>query len=94
MTRYPPLGIRGVALAVRVTGLTRNKFHVKTADQRLCRCVLIENKSGLDHLDEISAVDGIDIVMFGPTDLAAQLSHVGEPKALSRSATTGSIVRL
>jgi 4-hydroxy-2-oxoheptanedioate aldolase len=41
---------------------------------------LIESKSGLDHLDEISAVDGIDIVMFGPTDLAAQLGQVGEPK--------------
>jgi 4-hydroxy-2-oxoheptanedioate aldolase len=80
-TRYPPHGTRGIASAVRVTGYTRNKHYVKTADQRLCRGVLIESKSGLDHLDEISAVDGIDIVMFGPTDLAAQLGQVGEPKA-------------
>jgi len=81
LTRYPPHGVRGIASAVRVTGFTRNKLHVKTADQRLCRGVLIESKSGLDHLDEISAVDGVDIVMFGATDLAAQLGHVGEPRA-------------
>jgi 4-hydroxy-2-oxoheptanedioate aldolase len=79
LTRYPPKGIRGIAGAVRATGYTRNKAYLSTAEQRLCLSAVIESRTGLDNLEAICAVDGIDVVFFGPSDLAAQLGHIGQP---------------
>jgi 4-hydroxy-2-oxoheptanedioate aldolase len=81
LTRYPPHGVRGVAGAVRATNYTRDKVFLESSEQRLLRCILIESKSGLDRLEEISAIDGVDVVFFGPSDLAAQLGHLGKPGA-------------
>ena len=78
LTRYPPHGIRGVAGAVRATGYTRDRTYLGSADQRLIRCVLIESTSGLDQLEAICAIDGVDVVFFGPADLAAQIGHIGQ----------------
>jgi 4-hydroxy-2-oxoheptanedioate aldolase len=79
LTRYPPKGVRGIAGAVRATGFTRNKAYVNTAEHALCLSVVIESSAGIDNLEAICAVDGIDVVFFGPSDLAAQLGHIGEP---------------
>ena len=81
LTRYPPCGVRGVAGAVRATGFTRDKTYVESAEQRLIRCVLIESTSGLDQLEEICDTDGVDVVFFGPADLAAQIGHIGRTAA-------------
>jgi 4-hydroxy-2-oxoheptanedioate aldolase len=83
LTRYPPKGARGIAGAVRATAFTRDKAYVGTAEQRLCRTAVIESAAGLDNLEAICAVDGIDVVFFGPSDLAAQLGHVGQPSNAS-----------
>jgi 4-hydroxy-2-oxoheptanedioate aldolase len=79
LTRYPPKGVRGIAGAVRATGFTRNKAYVNTAEHALCLSVVIESSAGLDNLEAICAVDGIDVVLFGPSDLAAQLGQIGQP---------------
>jgi 4-hydroxy-2-oxoheptanedioate aldolase len=42
--------------------------------------VQIESQRGLDNLERIAAVEGIDGVFIGPGDLAAALGHVGELK--------------
>jgi 4-hydroxy-2-oxoheptanedioate aldolase len=39
--------------------------------------VQIESREGLDNLDAIARVDGIDGVFIGPADLAAGLGHLG-----------------
>jgi 4-hydroxy-2-oxoheptanedioate aldolase len=78
LTRYPPNGVRGIAAAVRATGHTRNKAYVGMAEHGLCRSVVIESRTGIDNLEAICAVDGIDVVFFGPSDLAAQLGHIGQ----------------
>jgi 4-hydroxy-2-oxoheptanedioate aldolase len=39
----------------------------------------VETRRALDHLEEIAAVDGVDGVFIGPSDLAASLGHIGEP---------------
>ncbi len=80
-TRYPPRGIRGVAGAVRATGYTRDRTYLESAEQRLIRCVLIESTSGLDQLEAICATEGVDVVFFGPADLAAQMGQPGRPGA-------------
>jgi 4-hydroxy-2-oxoheptanedioate aldolase len=79
LTRYPPKGVRGIAGAVRATGFTRNKAYVNTAGQALCLSVVIESSAGMHNLEAICAVDGIDVVFFGPSDLAAQLGYIGQP---------------
>jgi 4-hydroxy-2-oxoheptanedioate aldolase len=40
--------------------------------------VQVENKAGLDNLEKIAAVDGIDGVFIGPADLHASLGYPGE----------------
>jgi 4-hydroxy-2-oxoheptanedioate aldolase len=78
MTRYPPHGTRGMAAAVRATRFTRDKAYAANAERTFCRAGLIESRHGLENVDAIAAVDGLDIVFFGPSDLAAQLGHPGQ----------------
>ena len=81
LTRYPPHGVRGVAGAVRATNYTRDRTYLDSSEHRLLRCVLIESTSGLEQLEAISAINGVDVVFFGPADLAAQAGHIGRPGA-------------
>ena len=37
--------------------------------------VQIETKSALDQVDQIAAVDGIDVLFIGPTDLGNMIGH-------------------
>ena len=42
--------------------------------------VQVETRTALDQIDAIAAVDGIDGVFVGPSDLAASLGHLGNPQ--------------
>jgi 4-hydroxy-2-oxoheptanedioate aldolase len=77
MTRYPPRGTRGLAAAVRATRFTRDRTYMAEAERRFCLIGLIESRKGMENLDAIAATDGLDILFFGPSDLAAQLGHPG-----------------
>jgi 4-hydroxy-2-oxoheptanedioate aldolase len=41
--------------------------------------VQVESRAGLEALDAILAIDGIDGVFIGPSDLAADMGHIGKP---------------
>jgi 4-hydroxy-2-oxoheptanedioate aldolase len=79
-TRYPPRGIRGVG-----SGLARSSRwngwpeYLHEADDRVCLLVQVETASAMARLDEIAAVDGVDGVFVGPSDLAASMGHLGRP---------------
>lgn len=74
--RYPPEGIRGVAGARGSRwGRVENYWH--QANDQMCLILQIESKAGLDNLDEIAAVEGVDALFVGPADLAASLGHLG-----------------
>ena len=76
--RYPPNGIRGVGGAgARATGFSSHADYLTTADNEMCLVVQIETKAGLDALDDILTVDGVDAVFIGPSDLSANLGHIG-----------------
>ena len=79
-TRYPPEGVRGYASASRASGFGRVADYPKHCANELCVLVQIESRLGLDNLERIAAVEGIDGVFIGPGDLAAALGHVGEIK--------------
>ncbi|HUQ27240.1 MAG TPA: aldolase/citrate lyase family protein [Usitatibacter sp.] len=75
--RYPPRGVRGVAGTTRASGFGRMADYAKRAEEELCMLVQIETREGLENLDAIARVDGIDGVFIGPADLAAGLGHLG-----------------
>jgi 4-hydroxy-2-oxoheptanedioate aldolase len=76
--RYPPEGIRGMA-ATRASGWGRNGAYAKEANSQVCLLVQAETRKGIENLDEIAAVDGVDGVFIGPSDLSAAFGHVGDP---------------
>jgi len=77
-TRYPPQGVRGVAGATRATRFGRIADYTKRVNDELCVLVQVETREGLDNLEAICAVDGVDGVFIGPADLHASLGHTGE----------------
>jgi 4-hydroxy-2-oxoheptanedioate aldolase len=76
--RFPPRGVRGVAGVTRATQFGRIPDYAKRAERELCMLVQIETKLGLDNLEKIARVDGIDGVFIGPADLSAGIGHLGE----------------
>jgi 4-hydroxy-2-oxoheptanedioate aldolase len=78
-TRYPPAGIRGVATTTRAGKFGRIKDYLRKANDEICVLVQVETKTALDNLESIAAVDGVDGVFIGPSDLAAALGHLGNP---------------
>ncbi len=80
--RYPPRGRRGVGAAVaRAAGFDRDAGYVHHADEGVCLLVQIETRRGLDNLEAIAAVEGVDGLFIGPADLSASLGHLGDPGA-------------
>ena len=77
-TRYPPAGVRGVAGTTRATRFGRVQGYAKKAHEEICVLVQVETKEGLDNIEAICAVDGVDGVFIGPADLHASLGHTGE----------------
>jgi 4-hydroxy-2-oxoheptanedioate aldolase len=78
-TRYPPEGVRGVAGATRASryGLASDYFAI--ANREICVLVQIETESAMAQVEDIAAVEGVDGVFIGPSDLAASLGHLGNP---------------
>ena len=77
-TRYPVDGLRGVALTSRATRFGRIKDYARRAHEEICLLVQVETQTGLDNLEKIAAVDGVDGVFIGPSDLHASLGYAGE----------------
>lgn len=95
-TRYPPVGIRGVASALaRASRWNRVPNYLESADAEICLLVQIETRQGLEQLDAIAAVDGVDGVFIGPADLSAALGHRGNPSHPDvQTAIEGAIARI
>jgi 4-hydroxy-2-oxoheptanedioate aldolase len=77
-TRYPPAGVRGVAGTTRANRFGRIKDYAKRAHEEMCVLVQVETKQGLENIEAICAVEGIDGVFIGPADLHASLGYLGE----------------
>ncbi|MFM0208193.1 4-hydroxy-2-oxoheptanedioate aldolase [Paraburkholderia sediminicola] len=79
-TRYPPQGIRGVGSALaRASRWNRIPDYLQTASDELCVVVQVETVLGMENLSAIAAVDGVDGVFFGPSDLSASMGLLGKP---------------
>lgn len=95
--RYPPRGIRGVAKFHRGSafGADFEAYYLHAHERLLC-VVQIETPQGLEHVDQIAGVDGVDVVFVGPTDLSYnmgirdELSHPRFRDALERVSAAAS----
>jgi 4-hydroxy-2-oxoheptanedioate aldolase len=94
-TRYPPAGIRGVAGNTRAAGYGRTPNYLKRADAEMCVLVQVENRTGLENIDAIASVEGVDGVFIGPNDLSAALGHLGDiAHPDSQAAIAGALAKL
>lgn len=72
--RYPPRGRRGVSASCRAAGYgTSWASYRSEANDRVCAVVQIETAAGVASADEIAAVDGVDVLFIGHSDLTADL---------------------
>lgn len=78
--RYPPRGIRGVAVAVRATDYGRVEGYHANAHLDTCILVQLESRAALGQIEAIAGVDGVDGLFIGPSDLAADCGRLGNPK--------------
>ncbi|MCB6179688.1 HpcH/HpaI aldolase/citrate lyase family protein [Rhodobacter sp. Har01] len=76
--RYAPRGVRGVSGMTRASRFGAIPDYVKFAEQELCLLVQVETVQALARLEEIAAVDGVDGLFIGPSDLAASMGYPGE----------------
>jgi len=77
-TRYPPRGIRGVSVSHRANRFGRVAGYLGAAHEQICVLVQLETREALDELEAIAAVEGVDGLFIGPSDLAAALGHLGD----------------
>lgn len=76
-TRYPPQGIRGVSVSQRGNRYGSVPGYFEGVNEQICVAVQIESRAGLAAAAEIAAVDGVDCIFIGPSDLAAGIGHLG-----------------
>jgi 2-dehydro-3-deoxyglucarate aldolase len=78
-TRYPPEGMRGVSVGHRSNRYGTVPDYFKRINENIALIAQIESRKAVDAIDEICAVDGIDCVFIGPSDLAAGYGYLGNP---------------
>ena len=76
-TRYPPEGVRGIAATIRANRYGRIKDYHAQASREMCVLVQLETRRALSELEAIAAVDGVDGLFIGPSDLAGDLGYLG-----------------
>ena len=76
-TRYPPQGIRGVSVSQRSNRYGTVPDYFKSINDHICVMVQIESRAGVAAARDIAALDGVDCIFVGPSDLAAGLGHLG-----------------
>lgn len=77
---YPTHGVRGVGSALaRASDFSAIGDYLVTAREQICLLAQVENRKGVDALDDILAVEGVDGVFVGPSDLAADMGFIGKP---------------
>lgn len=79
--RYPPLGIRGAGGGLtRATRWDGIADYLNTAHEELCLIVQIESRKGVQHVQQIAEVDGVDAIFIGPVDLSIDMGFPGNPR--------------
>jgi 2-keto-3-deoxy-L-rhamnonate aldolase RhmA len=79
--RYPPLGERGMAAASRAADFGKIPLleHMARSNSEVLLACMIEDMVAVERIDELAAVEGIDLFAVGPSDLSRSLGVSGHP---------------
>ena len=85
--KYPPVGSRGGAGSTRAArfGSVGWGDHVRTSNEEILLSVMTEDAKAISEVSEIAALEGVDLVALGPTDLSQTLgvTDPADPKLRS-----------
>lgn len=78
--RYPPAGVRGLGASMSRAGRWGGlDGYPATANDQICLIVQAESARAVADIDAIAATPGVDGIFIGPSDLAADIGHLGNP---------------
>ena len=91
--KYPPVGRRGAAFGIAHDGYTGGDIieKMRTANAETLLIAQIETARGLEQVEEIAAVDGIDVLWVGQFDLS---NFLGMPAQFTRPDFTAALDRV
>jgi 2-keto-3-deoxy-L-rhamnonate aldolase RhmA len=90
--RFPPDGVRGVARMNRGCDFGPSfTDYFKNANSKLLTIIQIETTTAISNLDEIAAVDGVDVLFVGPLDLSVSL---GVPDQFDHPLEQGALAKV
>jgi len=78
---YPPLGDRGMMGTSRVAEYGRIPLtdHMEQSNREILLALMIEDLKALDEIEEIVAINGVDLIVVGPTDMSRALGVADQP---------------
>ena len=76
--KYPPRGVRGFCFSRMNNWGVDFDAYAATANDAVAVVVMIESRQGVDNIDAILAVDGVDGVFIGPYDLSGSYGVPGQ----------------
>jgi len=79
--RYAPLGDRGMAAGSRAAEFGKIPLveHMAQSNREILLACMIEDMEAVERIDEIAAVEGVDLLAVGPSDLSRSLGVSGQP---------------
>jgi 2-keto-3-deoxy-L-rhamnonate aldolase RhmA len=78
VAKYPPQGERGIGFAPANLYGTRLAQYMRRANRDIPIIAQIETAAGVEHIDSILAVKGVDGVFMGPYDLSGSYGILGQ----------------
>jgi 4-hydroxy-2-oxoheptanedioate aldolase len=75
--KYGPRGRRGLA-GNRSGDWSANAASTTAANEQTLVVVQVETAEAVDRIDELTEVEGVDVVFLGPSDLSHSLGHPGD----------------
>lgn len=78
-TRYPPHGMRGVSVSQRGNRYGRVPNYHQNAHLDICLVLQIESPDAVQAAEDIAAIDGVDALFVGPSDLSTNMGYLVQP---------------
>lgn len=79
-TRYPPHGIRGFSGTTRASRWGRDSSYLSTYAEDICVIIQIETPQAVANIAAYGEIEGIDAMLIGANDLAANMGRLGDTR--------------
>lgn len=91
--KYPPQGDRGVGPGMASTRWPVEGGYTKWANDNVMVITIVERPEAIEHIDEIAAVPGIDVLFMGLNDLSYAYGVPGQLRAPVVQAAVEKVMR-